>query len=237
LQERYLGDSHDFLKYAFLRHLHKAGGWRIGLNWYLTHHAEVDRPDSNDGEKRHHLKGGKWQALDAELLERLRPYDIRANRRIADFERSAILPAGTRYFSELLRADSRPEWHARALQSLTACDLVFLDPDNGLQVKSMTARTAPKYALYGEALDYVRAGKIVVTIQFARQCDPIAKARRLRAELCAMAACDALPVVRGRVAPNTLYLALAPKKQTAALGKALTNFGLGNALVELIAAD
>src|SRR4051794_2727494 len=44
-----LGDSHDFLKYAFLRHLHKAGGWRIGLNWYLTHHGEVDRPDSNDG--------------------------------------------------------------------------------------------------------------------------------------------------------------------------------------------
>jgi hypothetical protein len=236
VQERYLGDSHDFLKYAFLRHMHKAGGWRIGLNWYLTHHAQVDRPGSNDGEMRHLLKGGKWQSLDPELLEALRPYDLRTNRRIADFERAGILPRGTGYFSELLRADSRPAWHTRAREALAASDLVFLDPDNGLEVKSMTARTAPKYALYAETLDYFRAGKIVIAIQFARQCDPIAKAHRLRAELCALAGKGvSLPVIRGRVAPNTLFLALAPRQQARALAKALTGFGAGNPLVELIA--
>ena len=236
MQERYLGDSHDFLKFAFLRHLHRAGGWRVGLNWYLTHPTEVDRADNNDGEKRHHLKGGKWLGLDPELLEALRPFDVRANRKIADFERSGILPGGTGYFSELLRADSRPGWHDRALQALAPCELVFLDPDNGLQVKSMTARTAPKYALYAETLDYFRAGKIVITIQFARQCDPIAKAHRLRAELCEMARnAEALPVIRGRVAPNTLFLALAPRGQVTALRKALIAFGRESSLVEMIA--
>ena len=119
MQERYLGDSHDFIKYAFIRHMHRAGGWRVGLNWYLTHPGEVDRADSNDGEKRHHLKGGKWQSLDAELLEALRPFEARSRRKIADFERAGILPAGTGYFREPLRSDSRlrSEEHTSELQS------------------------------------------------------------------------------------------------------------------------
>ena len=59
MQERYLGDSHDFLKYALLRHLSGELGLRLGVDWYLTRPESVDCPGNNDGEKRQHLKGGE----------------------------------------------------------------------------------------------------------------------------------------------------------------------------------
>ena len=97
MQERYLGDSHDFIKYAFLRHLHRETGLRIGLNWYLTRPEDVDRPGNNDGEKRHHLKSSVWQGWDADLLERLRGFEKLSERKIDRFYGKGILPSGTCY--------------------------------------------------------------------------------------------------------------------------------------------
>jgi len=42
MQEGYLGDSHDFLKYALLRRLHARTGMRLGVNWYRTEPEAVD---------------------------------------------------------------------------------------------------------------------------------------------------------------------------------------------------
>jgi hypothetical protein len=33
MQLRYLGDSHDYIKFALLRHLHRSLNIRIGVNW------------------------------------------------------------------------------------------------------------------------------------------------------------------------------------------------------------
>ena len=35
MQERYLGDVHDFYKFLFLKYLSKKLKKKIGLNWYL----------------------------------------------------------------------------------------------------------------------------------------------------------------------------------------------------------
>jgi hypothetical protein len=235
VQERYLGDSHDFIKYALLRHLAGTGGWRLGVNWYLTDPAAVDGKASQDGEKRHHLKGGHWETLDADLFARIQQFQARTSRKIAKLESSGILPSGTAYFTQFLRAGDRTAWHERAQRALADADLVFLDPDNGLEVKSMSARTAPKYALAAEVADYCRAGKIVVTIQFARQCDPIRKAHDVRERLHRAAdAPGALPVIRGRVAPNILFLSLAPRAQAGALREALQSFGSRSPLLAVI---
>ncbi|HEV2488092.1 MAG TPA: hypothetical protein VGT08_21400 [Terracidiphilus sp.] len=47
MQERYLGDVHDYIKFALLRHLEKALDVRIGVNWYLT-----DPENNEDGGQR-----------------------------------------------------------------------------------------------------------------------------------------------------------------------------------------
>ena len=86
MQERYLGDSHDFLKYALLRHLHRTLDIRLGVNWYLTRPEHVDKAGNNDGEKRHHLKGGAWRGIDPDLYDVIAKFDDPAHRAIANIE-------------------------------------------------------------------------------------------------------------------------------------------------------
>ncbi|MDD2324624.1 MAG: hypothetical protein PHW63_01230 [Alphaproteobacteria bacterium] len=235
MQEKYLGDSHDYVKYALLRHLHRQLGVRIGVNWYLVA-PSVDHPSNNDGQKRHHLKGGIWARWDSELFNRCKVFENEAQRVIQSVRTHGLLPDNTLYFEENVTAMRRAEWHERSLKTLHNADLVFLDPDNGFEVKSTSARTLAKYALYEEAIAYHRAGKIVVAIQFARQCKPEVRAQKVRHALYDRAGyAYELPVIRARVAPNILFLFLAPPEQIEPLVAALASFAsLSEGKVELV---
>ena len=41
MQERYLGDVHDFYKFLFLKYISKKLKEKIGLNWYLVSPEQV----------------------------------------------------------------------------------------------------------------------------------------------------------------------------------------------------
>lgn len=235
MQERYLGDSHDFLKYSLLRYLNAKLGLRLGVNWYLTDKAHVDRLGNNDGEQRHHLKGGIWREVDPELFDKIHAFDEPSNRRLANVAGWGILPSGTQFFDELLSGSDRQDWHARSLVALAKSDLVFLDPDNGFEVRSMTKRTAPKYALYAEAAGHYRAGKTIVGIQFARQCDPIQRGYEVRERLMEWCGSQtALPILRGRLAPNLLFVTIAPDGKGVPLSNAIKAFARQFAKAEII---
>jgi len=60
MQERYLGDVHDYVKWTLLIHLHDELGERIGLNWYKTSTEHVDRPENGDGNNRGYRDNLKW---------------------------------------------------------------------------------------------------------------------------------------------------------------------------------
>jgi len=71
MQEKYLGDTPDFGKFALLRALcNKQTRLRLGVNWYLTVSSEVDKPDNKDGKKRHHVTNPqKYKPIDPELWQ------------------------------------------------------------------------------------------------------------------------------------------------------------------------
>ncbi len=238
MQERYLGDSHDFIKYALLRHIGCYTGLNIGVNWYLTRPQDVDKPNNKDGEKRHHL-GGKewqtWQALDHELYDQIQYFSAVENRHIASFPKLNILPNCIAYYNTLVSPEARGDWHDKAKAALTHANLVFLDPDNGFEVKSMNKTSMAKYALYSEAAEWFRVGKAVVCIQFARQCNPIKRGEDVREKLCEAAGCTVrLPIIRGRVAPNILFIRLAPEQMVEKVQSALMSFGADNPKIEII---
>ncbi|WP_158514393.1 hypothetical protein [Sphingopyxis macrogoltabida] len=223
------------MKYALLRHLSKSLELRIGVNWYLTTPDQVDRPGNNDGEKRHHLKGGVWRDADAELFEKIGKFDTVADRKLSNVASWEILPPDTCYFAAHVPADDRGSWHQNAIAELQSADLIFLDPDNGFEVTSMTARTRPKYSLFGEAADYVAAGKSVVAIQFARQCDPIQRAVDIRSKLVSLVGSQAnCPVIRGRVAPNLLFFSIVPGANRERWRRALLDFEKNCAKADII---
>lgn len=229
MQERYLGDVHDFIKYAFLRHLGRNTGFRLGLNWYLTDPMLVDKIGNNDGAKRFHLDGPSWQDWDAQLHILLQEFSEPKDRQLHHFYKLCALPPDTIYVDTQVSKAKRIEWHRAALAKLASTDHVFLDPDNGLEVKSATGKRRPKYALYEEIRDYVADGKAVTCIQFARQCSPEARAIEVRnACLNATSLSSVLPVLRCRAAPNILFISLAPPDKAKPLKEAINSFAVGS---------
>ena len=225
MQVRYLGDSHDYLKFALLRHLQRSLDLTIGVNWYLT------CPENNgDGEQRGYLNNLEWKCLDKELLEKLRPFRKREYRTLENFERDGILPRETLYYkSNVAAKNERSKWHEQAVCALSKADLIFLDQDNGFEVKTMTGRTQAKYAFYREALDYYERGKIVIAIQFAAMIKPIERVKEVRGQLLQSGGCSKiLPVVRGRVTPNILFFTIAPLDRFKAVEEALRSFPTEN---------
>lgn len=227
MQERYLGDVHDFVKYALLRFLHDALGLRIGVNWYKSCPEDLGESYSDDGEQRYHLKNGEWEEWDSDLFKRILHFEHSAERRLDRIRVLGILPADTLYFEDIVPVEvkERCSWHQRARSIFTDTDLVFLDPDNGFQVKSMKPQKSPNYSFFQEAVDFLLMDKVVVGIQFARQCDPKEWGITRREQLHALAGNrDILPIVSGRVSPNILFLTLAPPQRVKQVRKAILDF-------------
>jgi hypothetical protein len=221
VQERYLGDVHDYIKFSLLRHLRETLNVRLGVNWYLT-----DPENNGDGGMRGFLeRPAEWECLDKGLFDKLQPFRELTYRTLDNFERDEILPKNTLYYKcKVSSKDGRTKWHEHAVSELSEAGLIFLDQDNGFEVKRMNGRTH-KYAMYPEAVEYYRRGKIVVGIQFARQCDPVKRGKQIRDNLIPCSSCTTnLPVLRGHVAPNILFLTISPVNRFKAVKEALESF-------------
>jgi hypothetical protein len=240
MQQKYLGDCHDFLKYALLRRLHQTTGMRLGVNWYLTDSEAVDPPGNNDGQNRQYLQDSKrnkwkmWQQVDPDLFKQIQHFENKDQRLLANVGAWGLLPADTIYFEQSVGAD-RKAWHARALESLRDADIVFLDPDNGFEVKSVKGVKLSKYVMYDEIKPYLDRDQAVVAIQFVRQCKAEDRVQKIR-ERVELDCCKAapLPVVRGRVGPNILFFSVAPAGKHAAIRQALLEFVDSGYKVEVI---
>ncbi len=165
MQNRYAGDIGDYGKLGLLRSLSRTG-LRIGVNWYLT----PDEDHNGDGRHTDYLRDDSFRSCDEELWWKLR--EIAAGQRsVAALENADLLDAA--YYHEVLdlgkttdRSSVREKWHSDALARLADADIVFLDPDNGLMVKSAerTSR-ANKYVELTEIADYCRRGSSVIWYQ------------------------------------------------------------------------
>ena len=133
MRDQFVGDIGDFAKYGLLRALVRDGGAaRLGVVWY----ANRDDPGSSHGGEITYLnKGvGFYYQCDPELYSSLDAIVHSGRRRISAVEESGLLGKDTPFWSELTPG-SRPQraiWLAGALQRVEGCDLVFLDPDNGI---------------------------------------------------------------------------------------------------------
>ncbi|MDL2273006.1 hypothetical protein LJC34_00405 [Oscillospiraceae bacterium OttesenSCG-928-G22] len=158
MQNRYACDVGDFGKFGLLRSL-SWSGLVVGLNWYLV-------PDENhnaDGKHISYLSDPKFSGCDDTLLNALKSI-VGKERSVAAIERLRLI-SGAEYYSEVLSSPVvRAAWHRDAMQCLRDCDIVFLDPDNGVLVKSVGASSSKsiKYVLREEIADYYASGKSVV---------------------------------------------------------------------------
>ena len=170
MKNQYVGDIGDYTKFGILRKLQKAN-FSIGINWYLT-----EDDGSKDGKYREYLKS-ECKTSDGELFTKLKEINDSGLLSVNTLEKKIIIQNAV-YFKDKLQLPEedyvnsfqyRAAWHAKALSALGKKKIVFLDPDNGLEVPSVNPflhlSKGNKYATYLEAADYYKKGASVIIYQ------------------------------------------------------------------------
>jgi hypothetical protein len=189
MQNRYIGDVGDFAKYALLRAIARETNLRIAVIWYLY----SDEDHNADGRHISYLRDDAFAQLDPSLHAALARLIHQGKRSVRSLAATGILPPDTSFFtnpvsdrrsdtrlSRTQRALSRAAWLKKALASAKDHQLVFLDPDNGLETASVQ-RHSPKggkYVFWNEVAEFWNAGHSLIiyhhlnrTATVARQAD------------------------------------------------------------------
>jgi hypothetical protein len=166
VKNQYFGDVNDYWKYGLLRGFASAG-LAVGVCWLLT-----PDDDGGDGKQRAYLKDPKrWESSDPSLfamMQRVNGPECTRDVRLA--ETLEFIP-GARYFSETLTLEGREEYFTTARLWLQGSDLVFFDPDNGVEISSVgrNRQASVKYVFWSEVATSYGLGCSVVVYQHIRQ--------------------------------------------------------------------
>lgn len=174
MQNRYVGDVGDFGKYALLRNLIsiECSPFILGIHWHLF----PDESHNSDGRHTSYLERPDFRCLDPVLHDALAKIVLEKRRAIASLRDHALfgkqsiefmepvtqIPSGGNSGSQ--RVQQRAVWHSRAMLALREASLVFFDPDNGIETKSVpkSAAKSGKFAYWDEIGDFWKAGKSLV---------------------------------------------------------------------------
>ena len=135
MQDRYVGDIGDYAKLALLREV--SSGRRLGVAWWRY-------PDENHTEDGRHIsylrQPGEWRSFDPKVFDGLGRIVHAGDRTVSALQNEKLLP-GAVFCDEVIPTGAAPQrlrvereaWFGRVQSRLSGCDVVFLDPDNGLE--------------------------------------------------------------------------------------------------------
>lgn len=172
MKNKYFGDVGDFGKYGLLSMI-LGTGLRLGINWYLT---EDDY--NTDGKFVEYLKNMDFSSCDEELHSFLCECIIENRRNVKELRRLSrfnLIPVfedvlkidDIKALSEVgrrLREGRRKDWFEKSLSELSGCDIIFCDPDNGIETKSLskTSKESVKYVYINEIERMINKGHAVI---------------------------------------------------------------------------
>jgi hypothetical protein len=165
LKDQYFGDVNDFRKYGLLRALAVAAGLRLGVCWMLT--AGDSRTDGNF--LGYLAKPVQYRHRDPELFDWLKQViEVEKDRRTARIENSTLL--GPAVFQSSILTDrhvERSKYFSDCRSRFSGCDLVFFDPDNGLEIGSRPRgrRHSCKHLFWDEVCETFLADSSVLIYQ------------------------------------------------------------------------
>lgn len=161
MKDQYFGDRTDYIKHGILRLVSSRLG-RLGIHWAWT-------PDdgSSDGSRTSYLRAAsEWRHYDPELFDELHHAVTSGDRRLKRLEERQTIPNAYHVFSEWqVCATKRRSTIDELLGQAMPGELVFLDPDNGLEVSSVPegSRMSYKYVYFDEVA-YVWSSGVSVCV-------------------------------------------------------------------------
>jgi hypothetical protein len=166
MKDQYAGDVNDFWKYAIIRALGSAWPGRLRVCWMLT------APDERaDGRHLTYLEEPlRFRAVDPELFDQLGSLIASGQRSVRAVESMRLWSEACFHSTVLNDALSeRTAYFEDLWASTTAEDLLFFDPDNGVEVPSVPKgrRESSRY-VYWDELDSAlqKAGAICIYQHF-----------------------------------------------------------------------
>jgi hypothetical protein len=177
MQNRYVGDVGDFGKYGLLDFIVSETELKLGMNWYLTSPVAKEGQSSDGKFYDYLLPGTKYEAkskVSKKYAQRMKDCDEKLykklqkiiidwldsdgnpdSRCVRQIEEGKILPDGTVFYSELLNKTDRKDWLNNSIKRLSECNLIFFDPDNGIDLNK---DKSIKHVYFGEIDAYFNNG-------------------------------------------------------------------------------
>ncbi|MCW5684212.1 MAG: hypothetical protein KIT85_07420 [Pseudolabrys sp.] len=207
-----MGDVGDFAKYAVLRALTKKRALRLGVVWYLF----GDESYNNDGRHISYLYKPDFRILDPDLHDALKKLVESGRRSVSAVAKAKILPIETIFYDRPIslvekqrlsrheRLLERASWLRRALARTASCDVVFADPDNGIETPSIPKHSPKggKYVFFEELQAFWQRGQSLVIYHHLNRTLPVARQtlllrKRLQSEFSNAAIIQELTYRRG----------------------------------------
>jgi hypothetical protein len=169
MKHQYFGDINDFHKYGLLQILCGEAELRLGVCWMLT----PDDRRTDGGRTGYLLAPERWRAYNPHLFDFLLAC-VRGSgpREVTVMESRKLLPRA-QFYGQVLTdsANERRSYFSEMRKRFAKMDLIFFDPDNGLEVKSIScgARKSSKYIYWREVSDVYKAMHSVVVYQHFRR--------------------------------------------------------------------
>ncbi len=176
MQNRYAGDIGDFGKFVLLKKIFPLSSNSIGVIWYLF----PDETHNGDGRHIQYMNNPDYSRCDPLLINGLSNV-VKSNRAVSSLEAENLLGKNTIYYSKPLdfhltynnqtkahkekRILLRLQWLEKAIDSVKNCNVVFLDPDNGLEINSVSKLSqikAGKFAYYLEVVQFFNTQRTCV---------------------------------------------------------------------------
>lgn len=218
MKHQYFGDVNDYRKYGLLRALQSGHEGNLLVAWMLT----TDDGSSDGGFRKYLQEPARWAHYDPELFEGLHSLlGSKATPSVSSMERSGLLPRAAYHSAPVPDAlRERETWRTDLLRAAAGVDLVFLDPDNGVEVRSKPAgrKDSSKYVRWVEVEDLWSAGCSVLIYQHFCREKRQAFAVRLMAELRARTGAGTVGALE---TPHVLFLLALQERHGGRLGESL----------------
>jgi len=198
MQVEQIGGVGDFGKFALLRHLAKDR--RLAVCWYLT--GESDEGKDRDRHFDYLKRPDDFRHFDPEVFDRLLEFDGGSRALIdplTELHMSGILESAVFLRQQVPRqASLRRQWPDALVRSVRGTNLVFLDPDAGIQGKRLT----PSHVALAEiaALRFPDRALIIGHQQSGRRSEVKFIADQMRS-----LGCDPVEIIRLRLVTSRFY--------------------------------
>jgi hypothetical protein len=223
MKNQYFGDINDYFKYGVLRLLAGAERLSVGICWMLT-------PDDRgtDGRKTRYWNDPvQWRHYDPALFDALAACaanpSLRHVRRASD---PGVL-SGARFHEAHIPQEraARAAYVEEARTRLRGCDVVFFDPDNGLEVRScpVGTKSSPKYLYWQEVRAFHADGGSLLIFQHFPH---VERHAYVQARMAQLAEHTHATRIYGLLTGNVIFLLAPQARHSAALGSSVTRIAV-----------